>query len=412
MISQKEREILRELAKLQLETAHSEKNKARVALWKRHNALRGERPVIHIELDTFERELLEPKLRCTDPLARRLERDLYRAFFNLTELDDDWVVPDYFAVEQETYFFPFGYEITRTSASNAGEGAVGHRFNYVVEDLGSDFEKLGASRFGVRREEALAYQQAAQEVFGDILPARVTMGCLGAVPTQQVVHLMGMEAMCYAMYDDPELFLQMMDRLAEDYISFFREMERQGLLLPTTGFERLNQGTKCFTDELPSHGPLTTRQVWGFMDSQESVSISPQQFGTFMFPCYQKIGALFGLLSYGCCEPVSAVWEYVKQFENLRKVSVSPWCDEAFMAEQLRNSSVIYQRKPSPNYLGVGKTLDEEAFRAHIRTTLQTAAGCRLEITQRDVYTVNGDIDKVRRYVQIIREEIVSHWNA
>ena len=44
MISPKDREILREVAKLQLEAAHSEKNKARVELWKRHNACRGDHP--------------------------------------------------------------------------------------------------------------------------------------------------------------------------------------------------------------------------------------------------------------------------------------------------------------------------------------------------------------------------------
>lgn len=42
MISPKDREILCEVAKLQLEAAHSEKNKERVELWKRHNACRGD----------------------------------------------------------------------------------------------------------------------------------------------------------------------------------------------------------------------------------------------------------------------------------------------------------------------------------------------------------------------------------
>lgn len=37
----------------------------------------------------------------------------------------------------------------------------------------------------------------AQEMFGDILPVRRTMNGLYAVPTQDVVHLMGMENMCF-----------------------------------------------------------------------------------------------------------------------------------------------------------------------------------------------------------------------
>ena len=75
------------------------------------------------------------------------------------------------------------------------------------------------------------------------------------------------------------------------------------------------------------------------------------------------------------------------------------------MGEQLRGTNIIYHRKPSPNFLGVGATLDEDAFRDHIRATVRAAKGCKLEITQRDVYTINHDISKARRFVQIIREE-------
>lgn len=80
------------------------------------------------------------------------------------------------------------------------------------------------------------------------------------------------------------------------------------------------------------------------------------------------------------------------------------------MGERLQGGKVIFHRKPSPNYLGVGTTLDEDAVRASIRKTLHAAKGCKLEITQRDVYTINHDISKAKRYVDIIKEEIAEHW--
>lgn len=80
------------------------------------------------------------------------------------------------------------------------------------------------------------------------------------------------------------------------------------------------------------------------------------------------------------------------------------------MGERLKGSSVIYHRKPSPNFLGVDPVLDEEAFRQHIRKSLKAARGCKMEITQRDVYTIHHNIPKARRYVEIIREEIETHW--
>ena len=83
------------------------------------------------------------------------------------------------------------------------------------------------------------------------------------------------------------------------------------------------------------------------------------------------------------------------------------------MGERLRDRrNVIFHRKPSPNYLGVGAVMDEDAVRESLRKTLHAARGCKLEITQRDVYTVNRDISKAKHYVDIIKEEIANHWRG
>lgn len=410
MISREEKEILRGLALKQKAYAESEKNKERVRLWYLHNSCRGERPMVHVEIDTFEQELLPQRMKCTDPTARRLERDLYRNFLNVELFDDDWVVPPYFPVSWETWFIPFGHKIERTFAQDSSGNALGHQFQYLIGDLQEDWGQIQPSSFGVDREKTKAYAAAAEETFGDILPVKMVMNGLYAVPTQDVVHLMGMEAMCYAMYDYPELFLEMMDKLAEDYLSYFRFLKEEGLLMPTAGYEMVGQGSRCFTEDLPQDKAEKISDVWGFMDSQETVSISPSMFGQYVFPCYKKIGETFGLLSYGCCEPVDPVWDYISQFKNLRKVSCSPWCNEDFMGERLRGSKTIFHRKPSPNFLGVDEQLDEEIFRKYIGRTMKAACGCTLEVTQRDVYTIHHNEEKVRRYVQIIREEAENHW--
>ena len=80
------------------------------------------------------------------------------------------------------------------------------------------------------------------------------------------------------------------------------------------------------------------------------------------------------------------------------------------MGEALRGSRTIFHRKPSPNFIGVGKELDEEAFAGHIRRTLEAARGCNLEFSFRDIYTLGGDRGKPRRAVQIVRQLIDKHW--
>ncbi len=417
IISAEDKVILRELAKKQLELANMQSNKDRIKLWYKHNALQGDRPMIHLEMWTFQQEILPRRLRCQGEFARWVETRIYCNFLNQELFDDDRVTPDYFPLNYDTHFELFGIKIQVENVTGAdGKQSVGHHFVSVVEDLEEDYHKLKETDFGVDMETTEKKRQAIEEAIGDILPVKVQMDCLYSVPTQMLVHFMSMENMMFAMYDYPELFKEMMDRIANDTLAYYKFLEEKRLILPTTTFEGVGQGTWSFTNELPGEEewkkrPFTPKDVWGFMDSQETVGISPAMYEEFIFPCYKKIAEQFGLFSYGCCEPVDPIWDNcISKLTNLRKVSISPWCNEEVMGEKLQGSKVIFHRKPSPNFLGVNPVLDEEALRQHIRKSLTAARGCKMEITQRDVYTIHNDVAKARRYVEIIRQEIENHW--
>lgn len=419
-ISQRDRQILRRLAAKQMEYSQLPIMKERTREWREHHNFCGKRPMIHLEMGTFSQEIIPQRLECEGETARNLEWQLYDNFLNFELFDDDRIVSDYFKVGYSTYFTLFGQKISADHVKNSEGNDLGHRFRYVIHDLHEDADKLGKTEFGYAesKEETRAYQSQLNEIFGDILPVKIECDALYSVPTQDVIHMMGMEQAMFAMYDYPDEFKAMMNRIADDTIAYYRWAEQEGLIMPTTEGQWLGQGTFCYTDELPGEEefkkrPFTTKDVWGFMDSQETVSISPEMFEEFIFPCYERIANQYGLLSYGCCEPVHPIWDNcLSKFEHLRKVSISPWCDEEFMGERLRGRKTIYHRKPFPNFLGVGETLDEEAFKKHINKTLSAARGCELEFTQRDVYSINHDIPKAHRYVELIRECIAENWQG
>lgn len=409
MMSEKEKNRLRELAEKQLEIANSEKNVKRAQEWIDHNACRGQRPMIHLEIDNFAQEVLLPQMRCEDPMARRIEERLLHNFFNMQVLDDDKVVAPYFGVWWDLDLKPWGFDVQKDVAS---DGGIGQHFREQVEELGEEMDKFRPSQFSLKVEETNAYFQAAQEAFGDILPVKHVGKSLTCWLTQDLVHIMGMQNMCYALYDYPEEFMQILDRLADDYLKFFEEWQDSGLLYPTTGYEECNQGSICLTDELPSQGPVKLDQIWLHMDSQETINVSQEMFESMVWAPYKKVAERFGLVSFGCCDPLERLWPCLSQLKNLRKASISPWTDEAYMGEALASSKIIYQRKPSPNYLGVSEVLDEDAWRQHITTTLKHAKNCKVELTIRDVYTIHNNIDKAKRCVEIMRECIDQNWNA
>ena len=207
-----ERERLRELARKQLEYAKSELNQKRIKEWYLHNDLKGERPMVQLEMWTFEQEIIPQRLKCVTPKARALEAQLYRNFLNRELFDDDRVVPDYFPLSYDAWFRMFDIEVKVENAQLDGHQSLGHHFIPCLEDLEDDYEegKIKPSTFGVDLEQTEKKKQFIEEMIGDILPVKIQMDCLYSVPTQMLVHIMSMEQMMFNMYDYPELFKKMM----------------------------------------------------------------------------------------------------------------------------------------------------------------------------------------------------------
>ncbi|MDR0405843.1 MAG: hypothetical protein LBH54_03490 [Clostridiales bacterium] len=396
----RDREILRELAKEKLEISQLPIMRQRAEEWTKHNDLKGERPMLHFEIWTLTDPAFHHQCKCESEEARAIERELGHSILNHKMVGDDRVVTDEFICLYDASMIPFDLPVKKQKT----EGIGFHIINQI-EDLDST-EQIQPSRMTFDAEKSLKRKEFAEEQIGDILNVRMGMGSIGACLSSDVVHRMGMENMFMAMYDNPENFHYMMNSLSDDYVKFIKELERRGMLCANNKNDLVAQGSFGFCGSLPDTA-RTAADCWGYADSQETVGISADMFHEFFFPYYKKIADNFGLLSYGCCEPVHQFWEKsLSNFTNLRKISISPWCDEEYMGDALRGSGVIYQRKPSPNFVGVGKYLDEAAFREHIKKTVHAARGCKLEISFRDVYNLEGEPSKPRRAVEIAREEI------
>ena len=214
------------------------------------------------------------------------------------------------------------------------------------------------------------------------------------------------------MYDSPEALHEIMDAATKVYERYYDYLEENKLLLPTNNYSGVAQESFAFTDELPSAGPITsTKQVWGFLESQETTAVSPATFGEFVFPYQDRLVKRFGLLSYGCCERVDAIFpEYLSKWDNLRKLSVSPFNNEMQVGEYLRGSRIVYYSKPRAEYVTNPGPLDEEAIRRCFRDICKASSGCLFEVAQREVGTIFGDANRGKRYVELAKETIAEHW--
>jgi len=406
-ITSKDRAILRDLAKRKAEYAHDAKNEAILKKWHALEDGRRESPTVRLLFSNLTDEIITPRMQCEGLLARRIENDLICSMTGRSLFDDDTPVSDTFDLYMDTWVKPFGIEPEAVKDKKSG----GYHIEPVIEDLEEDIDKLRGGTFGVEREKTAAFREVLEDVFGDVLPTKLRGGQLLGPITNPLVHLMGMENYYFSMYDYPELLHEVMDMAATVYENYYDFLEREKLLLPTVGLAALNQESYAFTKELPSENVTKTTECWGFLESQETTAVSPDTFGEFVFPYQDRLVKRMGLLSYGCCERVDAIWEgYLSKWSNLRKLSVSPFNNEQQVGEYLRGTPVIYYSKPRAE-LVTAPVMDEDALRRDFKRICEAASGCLFEIGQREVMTLYGDAERGRRYVEIAKECVERYWN-
>ena len=407
-ISSKDRDILRELAGRKAALANSARNDEILAMW--HKQAKGVRdtPTVRLLFSNFTAEVIDPRMRCEGKEARKLERQLLSSMVGRELFDDDTPVSDRFDVNVFLSGFPFGTSPNITKA----KGSMGYHIEPVTDDIEEDFDLFLGGGFTVDMEGTKEWCALADSIFGDILPSRIIQPSLRGAITNPLVKLINMETYYMSMYDCPEKLHELMDMATTIYEKYYDYLEGNKLLLPTNGFSAVAQESFAFTDELPSEGEITsTNQLWGFLESQETTAVSPDMYGEFVYPYFDRMVKRFGLLSYGCCERVDNIWEdYLSKWDNLRKLSVSPFNNESLVGEYLRGTRVVYYSKPRAEYVTNPGPLDEDAIRRCFRDISLASSGCMLEVAQREVGTIFGDYERGRRYVQLAKEAISEYW--
>ncbi len=407
-VSLKDREILRELAARKAALANSARNDEILEMWYKQAKGLRDTPTVRLLFSNFPREVIDPRMRCEGSDARRLERQLLSSMVGRELFDDDTPISDKFEVNIFVKGSPFGATPIITRAKDS----IGYHIEPLTDDIEEDFDIFRNGGFTVDMEGTKEWCAFADSIFGDILPSRIMQSSLKGAITNPLVKLVNMETYYMSMYDCPEKLHELMDMATKVYERYYDYLEENKLLLPTNGFSPLNQESFSFTDELPSDGEITTtKQLWGFLESQQTTAVSPAMFGEFVFPYFDRMVRRFGLLSYGCCERVDNLWvDYLSKWDNLRKLSVSPFNNEEQIGEYLRGSRVVYYSKPRAEYLTNAGPIDEDAIRNCFKGISKAASGCLFEVAQREVGTIFGDYERGKRYVQLAKETISKYW--
>ena len=406
IVSPREREILRELAKQVRGLASRSSEEQKKQLWTRHNDLGEVRPVIFCDPENGWNEIItQDRILCEKGLLRVWEMALRKEIFWGSRMGDDRVIEHYFNVPYNYSDTEWGLQETNIGGQDGGS----YIWDAPIKDYEEHFAKLRFPEITVDHDLTQKSVDLAEEVLGDILQVRLrgiwwwTLGM-----TWDFIRLRGLNNLMLDMYDNPDWVHRLMAFLRDGTLHKLDFLAKNGLLSLNTEGAYVGSGGFGWTATLPQpdYDPDHTRTIdmWGFAESQETVAVSPQMFGEFIFPYQLPILDRFGLNCYGCCEPMDPRWHIVKNIPRLRRVSTSPWADRARMAEMLGDRYII-SLKPSPSPLAVSR-MDENLVRETLRNDLDATRGCRVEIIMKDNHTLGGNPNNAVRWCEIAREEI------
>ena len=403
-VSARDREILRTAAGQVAEIAALPAQQETIALWKALNGLRPVRPMVMIDqIPWHEMEVggeLEPQAE--DVFLRHMEMGLRRTLYAWKHMRADMVVEPVIDVGKAIRGSGFGVEpVELRAVTDPRNDVVGH---YYIDQLKTeeDVLKIRAPEIVLDHEATARVQQQALELFEGILDVRMQGWFPGFAPWDTIVIWHGVENVLRDLIERPKFLHGIISRLTDAQLSMLDQLEEKGLLGREQGTIHC---TGAYTDELPAAGydpeRVRAKDLWTCGMAQIFSAVSKAMHQEFELDYAVRWYSRFGLVYYGCCEPLHDKIDIIRPIPHVRKISMSPFVDEEKGAERI-GGDFVFSRKPNPAFLA-GSTWDPEAVRRDLRNTLECCRryGCPLEFILKDISTVHYEPQRLWEWAVI-----------
>jgi hypothetical protein len=401
--------IVRELAGRVAQIAALPVQEEKRKLWRKLNAKKPARPMVMIDQVCWNEMVVgdELTLRCTDAECRRYEEHLRRTLYQWKHFPVDMVVESFVRVPKAINNTGFGMQVQEeTAVGDPTNAVVGHKYENQFQ-VEADLEKIQMPKVSHNADETARRLAVAHELFDGLLEVRPW----GAEPYlsmwDPLSTWMGVENALYALVDKPEFMHRIIARMTEGNLHMLDQLEAQGLLSEP---QSLIHCTGAWTDELPAAGynpqKPRTKDVWMFGLAQMFSTVSPEMFKEYEVEYTRRICARFGLVYYGCCDPLDGKMAEVRLLPNVRKVSMSPWVNEERGAKEI-GGDYVYSRKPSPALVATDQ-FHPDQVRADLMATRKVCDkhGCPLEYILKDISTVRYEPQRLTEWARIAMDVV------
>lgn len=394
--------ILRDLAKKYKEICSQPIQNERRALWRRHNSLKKTRPLIYVRAFAWK-EMPQAQCLCKEPFARGYE-DFFRRHLFWNTFDDDSVFEPWVTIQAKRVCQGWGMAGERNISDEPGGS---FKINYPMKSL-SDIEKLRTPWHEINEAGTSEAVDLLSDAIGDIITINVDRGPAYRMWTGDIStdlgYLRGIEHFMMDMLDDPEWLHRLVKFMSDGIIKTHAEAEAAGDWGLCAHQNQAMPYAEELEDPAANVNGIKRSQLWGYMAAQELTAVSPAMHDEFMVQYQLPILRHFGLVAYGCCEDLTNKINMLRQIPNLRRIAVSPFADAARCAEQIGRDYVISYRPSPADMCSYG--FDQARIRSILRRDLKACRDCHVDITLKDVETVEKDPRRIKNWVALTREVI------
>jgi hypothetical protein len=397
----KDGSILREVVKRYVAVASDPVQEERRRLWRDHNSLIRTRPLVYVRGGRAWDEIPEiARLHCEDRFFRMVERRLRGELFRAS-LGDDSIFEPWLTVRAAHKCTGWGIGPTRTHTEFA-KGSW--KADYPIKDE-ADIEKLRPPRHEIDEQATARAAARLRNAVGDLIAIDVDRApayrVWSADLSTDLHYLRGIENFMLDMIDRPAWLKRLVAFMRDGVLRTHEQAEAAGDWSLANHENQAMPYARELDDPAPNVHGVERNRLWGFLAAQEFTLVSPRMHDEFLLQDQLPILKAFGLTAYGCCEDLTRKIDMLRQIPNLRRIAVTPRADVPACAEQIGADYVISWR-PNPAQM-VCCGYDERLVRKVVTDALDATRGQHVDISLKDVDTVEGDPHRLQRWTRLVK---------
>lgn len=409
MISQRDKVIVRELAKKYMELVATERQERMLQRMRDTNDLKLVRPPVILDEIPWGQMNLDGELDlfCEDAEAKRMELHFKKALLYLKHFRADNLFEPFFRVARAVHSTGIGVEMKVADVRCADESSyvVSREYADVFADE-SILERLHDPVYTTDPEEDARKMELCTDILGNSIPIRqYGFGFLYHAPWDLITRMRGVEPIMIDMYDRPEYLHAIMKKYISAANAQLDFIEKNLDVDPEI------TSLHCTPAKVSGLAPTGLGATWFRGMAQSFGIVSPAMFKEFEVDYIKPLAERFGYTYYGCCEPLDDKIEVLKEIRNLRKLGCSPWANVEACAEQIGGNYVL-SRKPNPANVAI--RTDPEVIRREIEETVRVCQkhGCPFDYVLKDISTVSGRPENLILWAQTVSDVLDRYYDA